>query len=51
MEELNSSAPELPEWVTDLIEKAEERGWKKGYDAGKRQMHSDLKNWMEGRHW
>jgi hypothetical protein len=39
--------PELPQWVTDLIEAAEERGYDKGWDEGRRKLHWDINSQME----
>lgn len=39
--------PELPQWVTDLIEAAEERGYERGRDEGRRGLYYDIKRAVE----
>jgi hypothetical protein len=34
----NEELPELPQWVKDLVEAAESRGYSEGYEAGQMQM-------------
>lgn len=34
---MSEELPELPEWVQDLIAKAEERGYDKGYNDGRKE--------------
>lgn len=34
----NEELPELPQWVKDLVDAAESRGYAEGYEAGQKQL-------------
>lgn len=46
-ETASNELPELPQWVQDLLEAAEERGYDKGYKEGGRYVYWDMKNQIE----
>lgn len=47
MHETSEPLPDLPQWVLDLIEAAEERGYDKGQEEARRRMHWDIKAQIE----